>query len=141
MDKIQKISTYVVALIAIVASYLWYAIASIEDPIASDVDAFYLLTEIMLAAVVGITVVASLIGLFTDMKKLVSAVVVLVIVAIVWGVSYYMLASDDVVTFLGQQLATAEEGRMVGAGLFATYITGAIAILSIVLSPVIKLMK
>jgi len=140
MDKVQKILTYAIGLIAVVSAYLWYSLSSLENPAASDVDAFYTLTIIILSITVGVTIIASLLQLFSDMKQLKQALVVLVIVGIVVFASY-SLAGDEVVTFLGQALSTAEESKWVGTGLYATYIAGAGAILSIVLSPVIKLIK
>ncbi|MEN8137735.1 MAG: hypothetical protein ABFR62_04815 [Bacteroidota bacterium] len=141
MDKVQKILTYVIALIAVISAYLWWSLAGQEDPVASDVDSFYSLTVIMLAATVGITIVASLLQLFTDGKKLKQALIVLVLFGAIVGVSYG-LASDEEVVFLGETLTKSpQESKMVGTGMYTTYITGILAILSIVLSPVIKFIK
>lgn len=141
MDKVQKILTYVIALVALVSVYFWWSLASQEDPMASDVDAFYALTGIMLGVTVGITILAALMQLFTDISKLKQAAVVFVIIAVIGFISY-SLASDEAITFLGETLSKSpEESKWVGTGMYATYITGALAILSIVLSPVVKFLK
>ncbi len=140
MDKIQKISPWLIGVIAIFSAFLWWKLASEEMPVASDVDAFYSLTVVMLAAIVGITLLFSLLQLITDLKAMKQALLWVVLMAIVIGVSY-SLASDKAITFLGVELGSALESKYVGTGLYATYITGALAILSIVFSPVIKLLK
>jgi|LGVD01.1.fsa_nt_gb MFS family permease len=141
MDKIQKISPWLIGLIAVISAYLWWSLASEDLPVAADVDAFYSLTVIMLVATVGITILFALFQLLTDFKKLKQALMVVVLMAIVVGISY-SLASDAAITFLGESVSgSPEESKMVGTGMYTTYITGALAILSIVLSPVIKLIK
>jgi len=140
MDKIQKISPWLIGLVAVISAYMWWNLASQDMPVASDVDSFYSLTIIMLVLVVGITLLFSLFQLITDLKAMKQALIWLVLAAIIVGVSY-SLASDKAITFLGVQLGSAEESKMVGTGLYATYITGSLAILSIVFSPIIKLIK
>ena len=140
MDKIQKISPWLIGLIALISAYMWWNLASQDMPVASDVDSFYSLTIVMLVLVVGITLLFSLFQLLTDLQALKQAMIWIVLAGVVVGVSYY-LASDEAVTFLGVTLGSATDSKMVGTGLYATYITGALAILSIVLSPVIKLLK
>jgi len=140
MDKIQKISPWLIGLVALISAYMWWNLASQDLPVASDVDSFYSLTVIMLALVVGITLLFSLYQLVTDMKAMKQALIWLVLAAIIVGVSY-TLASDKAITFLGVELGSAQESKMVGAGLYTTYITGSLAILSIVFSPIIKMFK
>jgi hypothetical protein len=94
----------------------------------------------MLVLVVGITILFSLFQLLTDMKAMKSALIWVVLAAIVIGVSYN-LASDKAITFLGETLGSAADSKWVGTGLYATYITGSLAVLSIVFSPIIKLVK
>lgn len=141
MDKIQKISPWLIGVVAVLSAFLWWKLASEEMPVASDVDAFYSLTVVMLAAIIGITVIFSLIQLLTDLNSLKQALIVVVLMGIVIGISYNF-ASDKAITFLGEALSKSpEESKWVGTGLYATYITGTLAILSIVFSPVIKLLK
>ena len=140
MEKIQKISPWLIGVIAAFSAFLWWKLASEEMPVASDVDAFYSLTVIMLVAIVVITLLFSLFQLLTDVSAMKQALIWVVLAVVIVGISY-SLASDNAVTFLGVQLGSAEESKMVGTGLYATYITGALAILSIVFSPVIKLIK
>lgn len=141
MDKIQKISPWLIGLVAVFSAFLWWRLASEEMPVASDVDTFYSLTVVMLVAIIGITLIFSLLQLLTDLNSLKQALIVIVLMGIVIGISYNF-ASDKAITFLGESLSKSpEESKWVGTGLYATYITGALAILSIVLSPVIKLLK
>jgi len=142
MDKIQKISPWLIGVVALFSAFLWWQLASEEMPVASDVDAFYSLTVVMLAAIVGITLIFSLIQLFTDLKALKQALIVIVLMAIVVGISYSFATDTAVVSGIGEALSSsATESKLVGTGMYATYITGALAILSIVFSPVIKLLK
>jgi len=141
MDKVQKILTWVIAVVAAISVYLWWALASEENPMASDVNPFYALTAIMLGAAVGITLIASLLQLFSDFSKLKQAAIVFAIIAVIGFVSY-SLASDEPIVFLGETLSKSPaESKWVGTGMYATYITGGLAILSIVFSPVVKLLK
>lgn len=141
MDKIQKISPWLIGVVAVFSAFLWWKLASEEMPVASDVDAFYSLTVVMLAAIVGITIIFSLIQLLTDLKSLKQALIVIVLMGIVIGISYN-LATDKAITFLGESLSKSPaESKWVGTGLYTTYITGSLAILSIVFSPVIKRLK
>ncbi len=142
MEKIQKISPWLIGLVSVFSAYLWWNLASNDMPVASDVDAFYSLTVVMLVAIVGITLLFSLYQLFTDLKALKQALIVIVLMAIVIGVSYGFASDKAVVSGIGEALSqSAAESKWVGTGLYATYITGALAILSIVLSPVTKLLK
>jgi len=142
MDKIQKISPWLIGLVAAFSAFLWWKLASQDMPVASDVDAFYTLTIVMLVAIVGITLIFSLFQLFTDLKALKQALIVIVLMAIVVGISYTLAADTAVVSGIGEALSSsATESKMVGTGLYATYVTGALAILAIILSPVIKLLK
>ncbi|MCK5782677.1 MAG: hypothetical protein KAH10_08800 [Flavobacteriales bacterium] len=141
MDKIHKILTYAIGVVAVISAYMWVTLASNETPVASDVDSFYALTVIMLTITVGVTVIAALLQLVSNPKQLKQAAIVLVLVGVVVFISY-SLASDKAIVFLGQTLSgSPAESKWVGTGLYATYITGVIAVLSIVLSPVTKLLK
>ncbi|MCK5824117.1 MAG: hypothetical protein KAG96_01775 [Ichthyobacteriaceae bacterium] len=140
MVKVQKILTYVIAIIGALAAYLWVAIARNEDPVISDIDSFYALTVVMLSVTVGITVLATLIQVFTDTAKLKSAIFALAIIGGIVFISYN-LASDAVVSFLGVDLSNPIESKWVGTGLYTTYIAGTLAILSIAFSPLFKLLK
>jgi len=142
MDKIQKISPWLIGLVAAFSALLWWQLASEDMPVASDVDAFYSLTIVMLVLVVGITLLFSLFQLFTDLKQLKSAVVILVLMAAVVGISYSLASDTAIFSGVGEALSKSpEESKWVGTGMYATYIAGILAILSIVLSPVIKLLK
>lgn len=141
MDNIQKKLTYAIGVIAVISGILWVSLTNIETPQASDVNALYVLTGIMLFIAVATTVVTSMIQLFSDKKQLKQAGIVLGLVVLVAVISY-VLASDEVVVFLGVALSTSIESKLVGMGLFATYIAGTVAILSIIAAPlVIKLIK
>ena len=140
MEKIQKISPWLIGVVALFSAILWWNLASQDAPKASDVDAFYSLTVVMLVAIVAITLIFSLLQLLTDVKALKQALIWVVLAVIVVGISYSM-ASDKAVTFLGVTLGSATDSKMVGTGLYATYITGSLAVLSIVFSPIIKIIK
>ncbi|OQY12319.1 MAG: hypothetical protein B6I31_03400, partial [Desulfobacteraceae bacterium 4572_19] len=107
MDKIQKISPWLIGVVAVVSAYMWWNLASQDMPVASDVDSFYSLTIVMLALVVGVTLLFSLFQLLTDLKAMKQALIWIVLAAIVIGISYN-LASDKAITFLGVQLGSAE---------------------------------
>jgi len=70
MDKIQKISPWLIGVVALFSAILWWNLASQESPVASDVDAFYSLTIVMLVAIVAITLIFSLLQLLSDIKAL-----------------------------------------------------------------------
>jgi hypothetical protein len=140
MEKVQKILTYLIFVVAAVAAYFWVSLAMNEEAGADDVSSFYILTAVMLGVAVGVTLLSTLIQMLTNVKQLKQALVALVIFGVIGGISY-SLASNAEMVWLGETIASSTESKVVGTGMYATYIIGAIAILSIVLAPVFKLIR
>ena len=74
-------------------------------------------------------------------KMLVSVGVLIVILAISYGVAGNYMTPQQLAAAGGGKGITAEGSRLVGAGLYAIYITLALAVVSIFYSAIIKIFK
>jgi small-conductance mechanosensitive channel len=101
---------------------------------------------VLLAIGAGIAVLAGLFHMATDIKAAKKGLISLVFLVVV-AVVAYLLASDAIPQFPGVQkfindgTLTTQVAKMVDAGLYATYILLALAILSILFSSVTRLFK
>jgi hypothetical protein len=101
---------------------------------------------VLLAIGAGIAILAGLFHMATDMKAAKKGLISLVFLVAVAVISY-LLASDSIPQFAGVQkfindgTLTTQVAKMVDAGLYATYILLALAILSILFSSVNRLFK
>jgi hypothetical protein len=152
MGKIGKIVTIILWVLLIISAVLIISlIANISDNDADAVMGGWIDTNLVWAYILiafgaGIAVLAGLYHTFTDKKALKGGITSLVFMGSVALVSY-LLASPEIPQFTGVDKfineGTLTEGvsKMVDTGLIATYILLAIAVLSIVATPVFRLFK
>jgi hypothetical protein len=94
----------------------------------------------------GAAIISGLFHMATDFKAAKKGLISIVFLGVVALVAY-LLASDQIPQFTGAQrfiqdgTLTPQVAKMIDAGLYATYILLALAVLSIVLSPVTRLFK
>ena len=103
-------------------------------------------TYVLLGASAVIAVVAALLNTFTDKVAAKRGLISLVFAAVIFGISY-VFASDAIPTFFGVEkfiadgTLTASISKMVGTGLYATYLLFGLAFLAIALSAVRRVFK
>lgn len=152
MEKVGKIVTILLWVLLIVSAVLIVSMmANISeneaDPtMGSWINSNLVWSYVLLAIGAGIAVLAGLFHMATDIKAAKKGLISLVFLAAVAVVSY-LLASDAIPQFAGVQrfindgTLTPQVAKMVDAGLYATYILIALAILSILFSSVTRLFK
>ena len=152
MEKVGKIVTIVLWVLLIVSAVLIVSMMvniseNDADPTMGGwINSNLVWTYILLAIGAGIAVLAGLFHMATDIKAAKKGLISLVFLVAVAVVSY-LLASDAIPQFAGVQkfindgTLTPQVAKMVDAGLYATYILLAIAVLSILFSSVTRLFK
>ena len=152
MDKTGKIVTIILWALLIVSAVLIVSLMvniseNDQDPtMGSWINTNIVWAYILVALGAGVAIVAGLFHTVTDKKAARSGIVALVFMGAVVLVSY-LIASPEIPQFLGVDKfindGTLNESvaKMVDTGLYATYILLALAILSIALSPVVRLFK
>ena len=151
MGKIGKIVTIILWVLIVVSAVL---VISLIANIGEDTDAVMggwidtnlVWAYILIAFGAGAAVLAGLFHTITNKKALKGGIISLVFMGAIALISY-LLASPEIPQFPGVDKIISEgtltEGvsKMVDTGLIATYILLAIAILSIVVTPVVRLFK
>jgi hypothetical protein len=150
MEKIGKVITIVLWALLIVSAILIVSlVANINsvndaDPdMLSWINANLVWVYVLLAAGAGIAVLFSLFHTFTNKRAAKSGLISLLFMGGVALVAY-LLSSPEMPSFIGVDKFIAEglnskTIKLVDTGLFATYILFGIAIISIILGPVIRL--
>ena len=150
MGKIGKIVTIILWVLIIVSAVLIISlIANIgedADPVMGGwIDTNLVWAYILIAFGAGFAVLAGLFHTVTNKKALKGGIISLVFMGAVALISF-LLASPEIPQFPGvdkfiQEGLTEGVSKMVDTGLIATYILLAIAVLSIVATPVFRLFK
>jgi uncharacterized membrane-anchored protein len=150
MEKIGKIITFILwALIIVSAVLVISLVANINDVNKQDpamlswINANLIWVYILGIIGAGIAVFFGLFHTFTNKQAAKSGLISLVFMGVV-AVVAYLLASPEIPQFIGIDKFIADgltsgTVKLVDTGLHATYILFAIAVLSIVLGPVIRL--
>jgi small-conductance mechanosensitive channel len=152
MEKVGKIVTIILWVLLIVSAVLIVSMMvniseNEADPtMGSWINSNLVWSYVLLAIGAGIAILAGLFHMATDMKAAKKGLISLVFLVAVAVISY-LLASDSIPQFAGVQkfindgTLTTQVAKMVDAGLYATYILLALAILSILFSSVTRLFK
>jgi len=150
MEKIGKIITFILwALIIVSAVLIISLVANINDVNKQDpamlswINANLVWVYILGIIGAGIAIFFGLFHTFTNKQAAKSGLISLVFMGVVALVAY-LLASPEMPQFIGIDKFIAEgltsgTVKLVDTGLHATYILFAIAVISIVLGPVIRL--
>ncbi|MGC9352416.1 MAG: hypothetical protein ACP5D9_01180 [Mariniphaga sp.] len=152
MEKVGKIVTILLWILLIVSAVLIVSMMvniseNDADPtMGSWINTNLVWSYVLLAIGAGIAILAGLFHMATDMKAAKKGLISLLFLVAVAVVSY-LLASDTIPQFAGVQkfindgTLTPQVAKVVDAGLYATYILLALAILSILFSSVNRLFK
>jgi hypothetical protein len=150
MEKIGKIITFILwALIIVSAVLVISLVANINDVNKQDpamlswINANLIWVYILGIIGAGIAVFFGLFHTFTNKQAAKSGLISLVFMGVVALVAY-LLASPEIPQFIGIDKfiadgLTSSTVKLVDTGLHATYILFAIAVISIILGPVIRL--
>jgi hypothetical protein len=152
MDKTGKIVTIILWALLIVSAVLIVSLMvnisenDLDPTMGSWINTNIVWAYILVALGAGVAILAGLFHTVTDKKATRGGIIALVFMGAVVLVSY-LIASPEIPQFLGVDKfindGTLNESvaKMVDTGLYATYILLALAILSIALSPVVRLFK
>ena len=153
MSKIGKIVTIVLWVLLIVSSVLIVSLlVNINEDVKTDpamlswVNSNLIWAYILIAFGAGFAIIAGLLQTVTDKKAAKGGLISLVFLGTVALVSY-LLASSEIPQFVGVDKfindGSLTEGiaKLVDTGLYATYILLGLAILSIVVTPVVRMFR
>jgi hypothetical protein len=152
MEKVGKIVAILSWILLLVSAVLIVSMMvniseNEADPtMGSWINTNLVWSYVLLAIGAGIALLAGLFHMATDIKAAKKGLISLVFLVVV-AVVAYLLASDAIPQFPGVQkfindgTLTTQVAKMVDAGLYATYILLALAVLSIVFSSVTRLFK
>ncbi len=135
MSKIISILSYVLlGLSALFFLLFWFDVI--------DVNIFIIWSYILFGIAAVSAIAFPLISLILNPKKAVRSLISVGVIGVLALISY-LIASDSIPHFLGAQKfdISATTSRLVGTGLWAMYILGIIAVLSILYTEVSKIFK
>lgn len=106
-----------------------------------DTELFINLAKILLIVGVAVMVISPVYGFITNPKNLVKMLISVAVLAVVI-IAAYSIAGNDFTDYRLEELkTTAETSKLVGMGLYATYIAFGLTVVAILYSSVIKLFK
>ena len=152
MGKIGKIVTIILwALLAVSAVLIISLVANISENETDAVMGGWIDTNLVWAYILivfgaSFAILAGLFHMVTDKKAAKGGLISLVFLGVIAIISY-MMASPEIPQFMGVDKfindGTLTEGisKLVDTGLYATYILLGIAILSIVVTPIVRLFR
>jgi len=152
MGKSAKIVTIVLWALIIISTVLivslFVNISDVEtDPtMGSWINSNLIWSYILVAFGAGVAILASLFHMFTDKKAAKGGIISIAFLGVVALISY-LIASPEIPQFIGVDKFIADGtlnesvARLVDAGLYATYILLALAILAVASSSVMRLFR
>lgn len=106
-----------------------------------DTELFINWAKILLIVGVAVMVISPIYGFITNPQNLVKMLISIVMMVVVIVIAYSLAGNDFSEYRLEELKTTAETSRLVGMGLFATYIAFGLTVVSILYASVIKLFK
>ena len=151
MTKVERIVTILLWVLIIISAVLVVTlmtnIGDETDPVMGGwINTNLVWAYILFGICAGIAILAALFHMLTDIKAAKKGLLSIVFLGVVALISY-LLASDEIPQFIGVQkfvndgTLTTQVAKLVDTGLYATYILLALAILSIALSSVTRMLK
>jgi hypothetical protein len=152
MIKTGKIVTILLWVLLIISAVLVISMmTNISENEADPTMGTWINTNLIWAYILmligaGVAILAGLFHMATDLKAAKKGLISIVFLGVIALVAY-LLASDQIPQFTGSQrfiqdgTLTSQVAKMIDAGLYATYILLALAVLSIMLAPVTRLFK
>ncbi|MBU1369740.1 MAG: hypothetical protein KJ578_08810 [Bacteroidetes bacterium] len=137
VDKLSKYAGWVLYALLAVSAVL--AVLFYTETLSTD--NFMQWAYVLLIASVIIAIASPVYGFIMAPKNAIKLLVILGVVAIIAFVAYSIAGNTFSETRLELLKINAQTSRNVGMGLYFTYFAGAVAVLSIVFSSVIKIFK
>ncbi|NQU32614.1 MAG: hypothetical protein HQ521_05210 [Bacteroidetes bacterium] len=106
-----------------------------------DTELFINWAKILLIVGVAVMVISPVYGFITNPQNLVKMLISIVMMVVVIVIAYSLAGNDFSEYRLEELKTTAETSRLVGMGLFATYIAFGLTVVAILYASVIKLFK
>ena len=142
-EKITKIVSALLGILGVVFLFLVLGKSSDEIKSAasmgdfSSVSPIVNLTFAVLFITILVTLIFSLLGLFSDKEKLKKALISIGFLIIVVGISYLFSSGEETI-LKDNELLSAQGSRLVETGIRTVYILGFIAILLMIISTIRK---
>lgn len=145
----QKIIKIVLILLGVLGIVFWVLLPGSDVPSSeamedANVNAMFYIAYVLLAIPVVAVLIYSLKNLFSHPDNLKKSLILIVSFLIILGISYALSSGTDVnldkFTEAGIEV-TESSSKMVGAGLIAFYILAGVAIVSMLLSGVKKVLS
>ena len=132
--NITKWILYLLLVLSVVPGVLFYAGML-------DTEIFINWAKILLIVAVVVMVISPIYGFIINPQNIVKMLVSIVGMVVVVGIAY-MLAGNEFTNYRLEELnSTVETSKLVGMGLFATYIAFGLTVIAIFYSSIVKLFK
>jgi len=132
--NITKWILYLLLVLSVVPGVLFYAGML-------DTEIFINWAKILLIVAVVVMVISPIYGFIIHPQNIVKMLVSIVGMVVVIGIAY-MLAGNEFTNYRLEELnSTVETSKLVGMGLFATYIAFGLTVIAIFYSSIVKLFK
>ena len=106
-----------------------------------DTELFINWAKLLLMVAVIVMVISPIYGFITNPQNIVKMLISIAVMVVVVGLAY-MLAGNDFTEYRLEELnTTAETSKLVGMGLYVTYIAFGLTVVAILYSSVIKIFK
>ena len=138
--NLQKLMNIGIALVSVIGLVFWILIAK-DETNEGMISNMIWLGKILVFAAAAIAVLFSIKNLASSPAKLKMAVIAIVGLLAIVGISYGMSSGQEVISNTGKLMATVDASKWVGTGLRVVYILAVIAILSIVFGGVKKVLN
>ena len=132
--NITKWILYLLLALSVIPGVLFYAGML-------DTELFINWAKILLIVAVVVMVLSPIYGFITNPQNLVKMLISVVVMVVVVGVAY-VLAGNSFTDYRLEELSTtAETSKLVGVGLYTTYIAFGLTVVAIFYASVIKIFK
>lgn len=136
-DKIANITRWILYLLmafTVVPGILFFAVTI-------DTETFLNLGYLLLFLSVAVMVISPIAGFITNPQNIVKMLISIAVMVVVIIVAY-SIAGNNLTDYRLEELqTTAEVSKLVGMGIYATYITFGLTVVAILYSSIIKLFK
>jgi len=137
VDKIHNITKWILVLLLLLsalAGFLFYTGSLSEESLIN-------MGIGLIVATLVITLLGALLNMATNPKGAVKMGISLILFVVVFGVAYSMAGNQLTSLQLEEYHITAKTSKLVGMGLYATYIFFGITVLVLLYSSVVKMFK
>ncbi len=132
--NITKWILYLLLLLSVIPGVLFYAGLL-------DTELFINWAKVLLIVAVIVMIISPIYGFITNPQNMIKMLISIVGLVVVVLIAYFLAGNEFSNYQLEQISATAETSKLVGMGLYATYIAFGLTVLAIIYSSVVKFFK